>query len=171
MTIEPDTTESLLARAIEVLLGLLPPQWTVERGQGPAQDDGLSDERFFVKDRGGTGRPILVDARLRTTPAELDKAYNDPLARRMRQDAGSPDPRCQPVPQSAQPAKSSKRRASTTSTSPATPESPSTIQASRCGLRALNGSQHHDDDPSEGSQGRLPDASSARWPTSLPPTR
>lgn len=90
MTIEPDTPEALLEQAIEVLLGLLPPQWTVERGQGPAQDDGLSDERFFVKDRGGTGRPILVDARLRPTPAELDKAYNDPLARRMRRDTGSP---------------------------------------------------------------------------------
>ncbi len=90
MTIQPDTPEALLEQAIEVLLGLLPPQWMVEREQGPAQDDGLVDERFFVKDRGGTGRPILVDARLRTTPAELDKAYNDPLARRIRRDAGSP---------------------------------------------------------------------------------
>ncbi len=43
-----------------------------------------------MKDRGGTGRAILVDARLRTTPAELDRAYNDPLARRMRRDANSP---------------------------------------------------------------------------------
>jgi hypothetical protein len=80
----------LLEQAIKALQGLLPPQWTVERGQGPAQDDGLADERFFVKDRGGTGRSIFVDARLRTTPAELDKVYNDPLARRMRRDAASP---------------------------------------------------------------------------------
>ncbi len=90
MTTEPDTPAALLEQALEVLLGLLPPQWTVERGQGPAQDDGLTDERFVVKDRGGTGRAILVDARPRTTPAELDKAYNDPFARRMRRDAGSP---------------------------------------------------------------------------------
>jgi len=90
MTIEQETPETLLGQAIEVLLGLLPPQWAVERGQGPAQDDGLSDERFFVKDRGGTDRAILVDARPRTTPAELDKAYNDPIARRMRRDADSP---------------------------------------------------------------------------------
>ncbi|NHZ71352.1 MAG: hypothetical protein GWP18_06885, partial [Proteobacteria bacterium] len=90
MTTERETPETLLEQAIEVLLGLLPPEWTVERGQGPAQGDGLADERFFVKDRGGTGRPILVDARPRTTPAELDKAYNDPLARRIRRDAGSP---------------------------------------------------------------------------------
>ncbi len=90
MTIDQETPETLLEQAIEVLLGLLPPQWTVERGQGPAQDDGLSDERFVVKDRGGTGRSVLVDARPRTTPVELDKAYNDPLARRMRRDAGSP---------------------------------------------------------------------------------
>ena len=90
MTIEQETPETLLEQAIEVLLSLLPPQWTVERGPGPAQDDGLADERFFVKDRGGTGRPILVDARLRTTPAELDKAYNAPPARRMRRDASSP---------------------------------------------------------------------------------
>jgi hypothetical protein len=90
MTIERETPEMLLEGALEVLRGLLPPGWTAERGQGPVQDDGLSDERFFVKDRGGTGRAILVDARPRTTPAELDKAYNDPLARRMRRDAGSP---------------------------------------------------------------------------------
>ena len=90
MTIEQGTFEELLDRAIEVLRGLLPPGWAVERGQGPAQDDGLTDERFFVKDRSGSGRPILVDARPRTTPAELDKAYNDQLARRMRRDAGSP---------------------------------------------------------------------------------
>ncbi len=90
MTIEQETPETLLEQAIEVLLGLLPPQWTVERGQSQARDDGLADERFFVEDRGGTGRPILVDARPRTTPAELDKAYNDPLARRMRRDADNP---------------------------------------------------------------------------------
>lgn len=90
MTTERETSETLLEQALDVLVGLLPPGWTVERAHGPAQDDGLSDERFFVKDRGGTGRAILVDARLRTTPAELDKAYNDPLARRMRRDAGSP---------------------------------------------------------------------------------
>ncbi|MFV2074274.1 MAG: hypothetical protein ACC742_16735 [Thermoanaerobaculales bacterium] len=90
MTTERETPETLLGQALEVLLGLLPPGWTVERGQGPAQDGGLPDERFFVKDRGSTGRAILVDARPLTTPAELDKAYNDPLARRMRGDAGSP---------------------------------------------------------------------------------
>lgn len=90
VTIEQQTSEALLNQAIKVLQSLLPPGWAVERAQGPAQDDGLSDERFFVKDRGGSGRPILVDARSRTTPAELDKAYNDPLARRMRRDAGSP---------------------------------------------------------------------------------
>lgn len=90
MTIEPDTPEALLDRAIETLQGLLPHQWTAERGQGPAQDDGLADERFFLRDRGGTGCAILVDSRLRTTPAELSRAYNDPLARRMRRDAASP---------------------------------------------------------------------------------
>ncbi|MFQ5523438.1 MAG: hypothetical protein ACE5F5_07655 [Acidimicrobiia bacterium] len=87
---ERETSEMLLEQALDVLAGLLPPGWTVERGQGPVQDDGLADERFFVKDRGGTGRAILVDARPRTTPAELDRAYNDPLARRIRRDAGSP---------------------------------------------------------------------------------
>ena len=90
VTIEQETPEVLLDRATKALRGLLPPGWTVERGQGPAQDDGLADERFFVKDRSGSGRPILVDARPRTTPAELDKAYNNPLARRMRRDADSP---------------------------------------------------------------------------------
>ena len=90
VTIERETPEALLEQAIEVLLGLLPPHWTVERGQGPTQDNGLADERFFVRDRGGTGRSILVDARPRTTPAELDKAYNDPLGRWMRRDADSP---------------------------------------------------------------------------------
>lgn len=90
MTPGQPTRETLLERAVEVLLGLLPPQWTVERGQGPAQDDGPSDERFFVKDGGGTCRSILVDARPNTTPAELDKAYNDPLARRLLRDVGSP---------------------------------------------------------------------------------
>lgn len=90
MTTEPETPEALLDQAIEVLLGLLPPWWSVERAHGRLRDDGLPDERFFVKDRGGTGRPILIDARLRTTPAELDKTYNDPLTRRMRRDDGIP---------------------------------------------------------------------------------
>jgi len=90
MTIEQETPETLLEQAVEVLLSLLPPQWTVERGQGPAHDDGLSDERFVVKGHGSIGRPFLVDSRPSTTPAELDKAYNDPLVRRMRRDAGSP---------------------------------------------------------------------------------
>lgn len=90
VTIEQQAPEMLLEQAIETLLSLLPPSWTVERGQGPAQDDGLPDERFTVRDRGRTGQSILVDARLRTTPAELDRAYNDPLARRMRRDAGNP---------------------------------------------------------------------------------
>lgn len=90
MTTEREESETLLEQALEVLVGLLPPGWTVERGQGPPQDDRLPDERFFVKDRGGTGRAILVDARDRTTPAELDKSYNDPIVRRMRRDAGSP---------------------------------------------------------------------------------
>lgn len=90
MTTQRETPEAMLDQAIEMLLSLIPHQWTVERGQGPAQDDGLTDERFYIKDRSNTGRSILVDARLRTTPAELDKTYNNPLARRMRSDTGSP---------------------------------------------------------------------------------
>jgi len=90
MTIDRETSEALLEQAIEVLLGVLPPGWTVERGRGPAQDDGPADERLVVKDPGGTGRAIFVDARPRTTPSELDKAYNDPLARRFRRDVDTP---------------------------------------------------------------------------------
>ena len=90
MRIEQETSETLFEQALQVLRGVLPPGWTVERGQGPVQHGGLTDERFVVKDRGGAGRSVLVDARPRTTPVELDKAYNDPLARRMRRDAGSP---------------------------------------------------------------------------------
>jgi len=90
MTIDRETSETLLEQALEVLLGVLPPGWSVERGQGPLQDDGLPDKRFVVKDRGGAGRSILVDARDRTTPAELDRAYNDPIARRMRRDVDIP---------------------------------------------------------------------------------
>ncbi len=90
VTTQRETPEAILDQAIEMLLSLIPHQWTVERGQGPAQDDDLTDERFYIKDRSNTHCSILVDARLRTTPAELDKAYNDPLARRMRSDAGSP---------------------------------------------------------------------------------
>lgn len=84
------TQESLIERALEALAGLLPPQWQVERARGPAQGDDLADDRFIVTDRSGTGRAILVDARLRTTPAELEKSYTDTLARRIRADAGSP---------------------------------------------------------------------------------
>lgn len=87
---QPQTSEALLKQAVETLLGLLPPQWTVERADGPAQDDGSTDERLVVKDRGGTGRSILVDVRPRTTPAELDERYNPPLAGRLRRDASSP---------------------------------------------------------------------------------
>jgi hypothetical protein len=90
VTTKRETSETLLDQALEVLVGLLPPGWTAERQQGPAQDDDLADERFALKDRGGASRGILVDARPRTTPAELDKAYNDPLARRMRRDATTP---------------------------------------------------------------------------------
>jgi len=90
MTIDRETPETLLEQALDVLLGVLPPGWTIERGQGSVQDDGLSDERFVVKDRGGAGRSVLVDARPDTTPAELDKAYNDPIARRMRRDVDIP---------------------------------------------------------------------------------
>lgn len=90
VTIEQETPQALLDRAIEVLLSLLPPGWTVERGQGPAQDDGSTDDRFSMKDQSGTGRSIRIDSRLRTTPAELERSYNDPLARRLRRDASSP---------------------------------------------------------------------------------
>lgn len=90
MTTDIETNGALIDRALKMLRDLLPPQWTVERGRGPVQDDDLVDERFFVKDRGGTGFPILIDARLRSTPAELEKAYNDSLARRLRADVGSP---------------------------------------------------------------------------------
>jgi len=90
MTIDRDTSEMLLEQALEVLQGVLPPGWTVERGQGPVQDDDPADERLVVKDPGGTGRSILVDARPRTTPAELDRTYNDPIARRMRRDVDTP---------------------------------------------------------------------------------
>lgn len=90
MTVQDQPSERLLEQAIEALSGLLPNEWTVERGQGQAQDEGMPDDRFIVKDRSGAGRSILVDVRPRTTPAELDRAYNDALARRVRRDAGSP---------------------------------------------------------------------------------
>jgi hypothetical protein len=83
--------DELLDQAIEVLLGLLPPKWTVQRAQGPSDDDDLPPgERFIVADGGGTGRAIFVDARLGTTPADLDRTYNDPLTRRMRRDNDIP---------------------------------------------------------------------------------
>lgn len=85
-----DTPQEILNQAALTLGGLLPRGWSVERGQGPAQDDDLLDERFFIKDRSGTGRPILVDVRVDTTPAELDAAYNSVLARRILKDVGSP---------------------------------------------------------------------------------
>lgn len=90
MTTQQATLEAILDQAIEMLVSLLPQQWTVERGQGPAQDDGLTDERFYLKSLSNASRLILVDAHLRTTPAELDKAYNNPLARSLRSDIGSP---------------------------------------------------------------------------------
>lgn len=85
-----DTPDEILNQAAATLDGLLPRGWSVERGQGPAQDDDLLDERFFIKDRSGTGRPVLVDVRVDPTPAELDTAYNAVLARRIRKDVGSP---------------------------------------------------------------------------------
>lgn len=50
----------------------------------------MVDERFFVKTQGGTGRPLLVDVRVDTTPAELDATYNAALAWRIRLDVGTP---------------------------------------------------------------------------------
>lgn len=88
--VDRDTPDEILNRASETLLGLLPRGWSVERGQGPAQDDDLIDERFFIKDRSGGGKAILVDVRLSATPAELDTVYNAALARRIRKDVGSP---------------------------------------------------------------------------------
>src|SRR5665811_2459497 len=74
--IEQETSEALLDQAITVVLGLLPPGWSVERRQGQTQSDCLADEQFFLEDRDGLGRPILVDTRPRTTPGELDNVYN-----------------------------------------------------------------------------------------------
>ncbi len=89
MTTEPETSETLLDQGLEVLAGLLPPGWTAELGKGPAHDDDMPDTHYFVKDRGGTGRSILVDAWPTPTPVELDKAYNIPLARRIPRDTGN----------------------------------------------------------------------------------
>lgn len=85
-----DTPDDILNEAAEILLGLLPRGWSVERGQGPVQDDDLADERVFIRDQSGGSKAMLVDLRLSATPAELDATYNSALTRRIRKDGGSP---------------------------------------------------------------------------------
>lgn len=85
-----NAAESLIEQARTTLESLLPPQWKVERSTGPAQGEGLVDERFYIRDRSGSGRGVLVDARLETTPAELQRTYTEPLGRRLRANAGDP---------------------------------------------------------------------------------
>lgn len=90
MTDRTNSDTTLMTAALTALEELLPPQWQVERAQGPAQGKDLVDEHFYVKDRSGSGRALLVDARPQTTPAELERSYTSSLARRIRADAGSP---------------------------------------------------------------------------------
>jgi hypothetical protein len=85
-----DTVESLTEEARATLEGLLPPQWQVDREKGPAQGDDLVDERFSIRGRSGSSGSVLVDARLRPTPAELQRTYTDPLGRRLRASGGVP---------------------------------------------------------------------------------
>jgi DNA-binding transcriptional ArsR family regulator len=89
VTTDRDAPEMLLEQAVQVLQGLLPPQWTVEGRQGGSPSDPL-EECIVVKGPDNSDREILVDARPRTTPAELHTAYTTPLARRMRRDIDSP---------------------------------------------------------------------------------
>lgn len=75
------TEEALLEAATEVLSGVLPSRWRVDRQQGAGDD---SDARLALYDANGSGALWLVVASLRPTPASLREAVSSPLARRLR---------------------------------------------------------------------------------------
>ena len=84
VVIRQDSNDAVVGRALDELRGLLPPGWTVKRAEGPDRDADVPDEYFSIGDRSGVQRGVLVDVRPDTSPAELDRAYNESVNRRLR---------------------------------------------------------------------------------------